>query len=121
MPVDFTLSPEQRALQQGARDFAAQVLAPVAERIAAIADPAESFYATRDVYRAMAHAGFTKSYLPKELGGGGVPLVDFAIAAEELARVDVNVPSTLLATGLALRPILQFGTAEQQRRFCKPF
>ena len=121
MAIDFTLSPEQRALQQGARDFAAQVLAPVAEQLAAITDPAEAFYSTREIYRAMAHAGFTKSYLPTELGGGGVPLVDFAVAAEELARVDVNVPSTLLATGLALRPILQFGTREQQRRFCQPF
>jgi nitroalkane oxidase len=121
MAVDFSLSEEQRALQAGAREFAAKVLAGVAERIAAIPDPAESFYATRDAYREMARAGFVKASLPKEIGGGGIPLVDFAIAAEELTRVDVNVPTTALATGLGLQPILQFGTAEQKKRFGTPF
>ena len=121
MAIDFTLSGEQRALQAGARQFAATVLAPVAERLAQIRDPGESFFATRETYRAMAKAGFAKSYLPKDLGGGGISLVDFAIAAEELVTVDINVPTTLLATGLGLQPILKFGTDEQRRRFCKPF
>jgi len=48
-------------------------------------------------------------------------MLAFAIAAEELARVDVNVPTTLLATGLGLQPIIQFGTAEQKSRFLQPF
>jgi alkylation response protein AidB-like acyl-CoA dehydrogenase len=43
-------------------------------------------------------AGFTKSYIPAEYGGAGFSMLDLAIAAEELSCVDVNVPTTLLAT-----------------------
>jgi alkylation response protein AidB-like acyl-CoA dehydrogenase len=121
MAVDFSLSPEQRDLQKAAREFAANVLAPAAAKRASLTGAAESFYATRDAYREMARAGFVKAMLPKELGGGGLPLVDFAIAAEELTSVDVNVPTTVLGTGLGLQPILLFGTAEQKKRLCTDF
>ncbi|MGH8973417.1 MAG: acyl-CoA dehydrogenase family protein, partial [Acidimicrobiia bacterium] len=66
-------------------------------------------------------AGFTKSFIPAEDGGLGFGMLQFAIAAEELARIDVNVPTTLLASGLGLQPIIQFGTPEQRRRFLQPF
>jgi alkylation response protein AidB-like acyl-CoA dehydrogenase len=52
----------------------------------------------------MAHAGFTKSFIPADFGGAGFSMLDLAIAAEELTCVDVNVPTTLLATGLGLQP-----------------
>src|SRR3990170_4033318 len=71
--------------------------------------------------RAFAKAGFTKSFIPAEDGGLGFGMLAFAIAAEELARVDVNVPTTLLASGLGLQPIIQFGTAEQMTRLLQPF
>src|SRR6266446_7423915 len=121
MPIDFTLSPEQRALQDGARTFAEGVLAPIAAQIDAIADPAEAFYSTRAAFREMARAGFTKSFIPVADGGLGFGLVDFAIAAEELARVDINVPTTLLGSGLGLQPVIQFGDAAQRKRFLQPF
>src|SRR5690242_17810334 len=100
MPIDFTLSPEQRALQEDARAFAEGVLAPLSAHIDAIADPAEAFCFTRAAYREMAKAGFTKSFIPVVKGGLGFGLVDLALAVEELARVDVNVPTTLLASGV---------------------
>lgn len=87
MPIDFTLSLEQRALQDGARAFAEGVLAPIAAQLDAIADPAEAFYFTRAAFREMAKAGFTKSFIPVAVGGLGFGLVDFALAAEEWARV----------------------------------
>ena len=121
MPIDFTLTPEQRELQQNARAFAKAVLAPAAEQIDRTTDAAEAFYGTRAAYAEMAKAGFTKSYIPKEFGGLGFGMLEFAIAAEELTCFDVNVPSTLLATGLGLQPILQFGTREQKQRFLAPF
>ena len=121
MPIDFTLSPEQRALQDRARAFAEAVLAPLSAHIDAIADPAEAFYFTRAAFREMARAGFTKSFIPVADGGLGFGLVDFALAAEEMARWDVNVPTTLLACGLGLRPVIQFGDAAQRKRFLQPF
>ena len=121
MPIDFNLSEEQQQLQSNARAFAEGVLAGVADRLDAVTDPAEAFYAQRDIYTEFAKAGFTRSFIPAEDGGLGFGMLAFAIAAEELARVDVNVPTTLLATGLGLQPIIQFGTAEQRRRFLQPF
>lgn len=121
MAIDFTLSEEQRALQGNARAFAEGVLSGVAERLDGISDPAEAFYAQRGIYVEFAKAGFTKSFIPAEIGGLGFGMLAFAIAAEELARVDVNVPTTLLASGLGLQPIIQFGTAEQRSRFLQPF
>jgi len=121
MPIDFTLSPEQRTLQDRARAFAEAVLAPLSAHIDAIADPAEAFYFTRAAFREMAKAGFTKSFIPVADGGLGFGLVDFALTAEELARVDVNVPTTLLACGLGLRPVIQFGDAAQRKLFLQPF
>src|SRR5205085_10026480 len=119
--IDFTLSEEQEQLRSNARAFAEGVLSGVAERLDGIDDPAEAFYAQRDIYIEFAKAGFTKSFIPADYGGLGFDMLAFAIAAEELARVDVNVPTTLLASGLGLQPIIQFGTAEQKTRLLQPF
>lgn len=121
MAIDFTLSPEQLQLQTNARAFAEGVLAPIAAQLDAIADPAEAFYSTRAAFREMAKAGFTKAFIPVTDGGLGFGLVDFAIAAEELTRIDVNVPTTLLGSGLGLQPVLQFGDAAQRKLFLQPF
>jgi nitroalkane oxidase len=119
--IDFTLGEEQQQLQSDARAFAESVLGGVADRLDAIDDPAQAFYAQRDVYTEFAKAGFTRSFIPADNGGLGFGMLAFAIAAEELARVDVNVPTTLLASGLGLQPIIQFGTPEQRNRFLQPF
>ncbi len=121
MAIDFTLTDSQRELQKNARDFAEGVLRPVADRIDHAADGWEAFLAGREAYREMAHAGFTKSFIPVDYGGAGFSMLDFALAAEELARVDVNVPTTLLGSGLGLQPVIQHGTTEQKERFLRPF
>lgn len=121
MAIDFELSDAQRQLQAGARAFANQVLSSVAGAIRTIPTPAERFYATRPFYEEMVKAGFVKALLPVAYGGTAMSTLDFALAAEELARADINVPTTLLATGLGLQPILRFGTEEQKRRFLPDF
>jgi len=119
--IDFTLSESQQELQKNAHEFAEGVLRPVGEKVDRAADGWGAFSATREAYREMAHAGFTTAYIPTEYGGGGFSMVDFAIAAEELTRVDINVPTTLLASGLGLQPVLQHGTPEQKERLLRPF
>jgi alkylation response protein AidB-like acyl-CoA dehydrogenase len=121
MAVDFTLSEAQLELQANAKAFAEGVLAPAVEAIDRAADGWESFLAGREAYREMARAGFTKSFIPAEYGGTGFSMLDLAIASEELSRVDVNVPTTLLGSGLGLQPVIQFGTTEQKERLLRPF
>ena len=117
MAIDFTLSPEQKALQAGARAFGQEVLSKVHGVITPILKPEDRFFATQPFYAQMAKAGFVHALFPKEYGGSGMSTLDFALAAEELTTVDINVPTTLLGTGLGMEPILGFGTDEQKRRW----
>lgn len=121
MSIDFTLSETQRDIQESARSFATRFLTPIGEKVDRISDPWDAFLATREAYREMAHAGFTKCFIPHEYDGLGFSMIEIAIAAEELARVDLNVATTLLGSGLGLQPILQYGTPEQKKRFLKDF
>jgi nitroalkane oxidase len=119
--IGFVLSDSQLELQQTARQFAEQVLRPIVDKIDRAADAWEAFLASREAFRQLALAGFTKSFIPAEYGGAGLPTLDLAIAAEELSRVDLNVPTTMLGQGLALYPVIHYGTPEQKERFLRPF
>jgi nitroalkane oxidase len=121
MAIDFTLDEGQRQLQANARAFAEAVLTRVKPALSDLSTPGARFEATKPIYQEMARAGFVKALLPTEYGGTGLSTLAFAIAAEELTRVDVNVPTTLLASGLALQPLLRFGTPEQKQRFLPDF
>jgi alkylation response protein AidB-like acyl-CoA dehydrogenase len=48
-------------------------------------------------------------------------MLDFAISSEELAAVEVNIPTTVLGNGLSLIPVIYFATDKQKRQFLKPF
>ena len=117
MAIDFTLSPEQLELQATARSFAQRVLTRVKPTIDPIKAPEDRFFATKPFYAEMATAGFIHALVPKRYGGTEMSVLDFAIAAEELAAVDINVPSAVLATALGIEPILRFGTEEQKQEF----
>lgn len=121
MAIDFIPTEEQLGLQDAARVFAEKHLSEVAGVIDPLPTPEQRFYALKPYYDLMAEAGFAKALLPVEYGGTAMPQVDFAIAAEELSRVEINTPTALLGTGLGLQPIIRFGTPEQKERFLRPF
>ncbi|MDQ1102933.1 alkylation response protein AidB-like acyl-CoA dehydrogenase [Nocardioides zeae] len=121
MAIDFTLSPEELGLRAQAHEFAEKVLSGVPEAIAPLADPLDRFRALQPFYQQMVDAGFVKGLVPAENGGGRFTNLQFALACEELARVDVNVASAVLGTGLGLYPIVVGGTPEQKERFFAPF
>jgi alkylation response protein AidB-like acyl-CoA dehydrogenase len=79
--INFNLSPEQIATQENAREFARTVLAPVSDKIEAAPNDWEAFLATREAFRSFAKAGFGRSFIPTEYGGGGLSMLDFAIAS----------------------------------------
>ena len=115
--IDFTLSETQKAAKRAAREFAHNELRPLVDELDRLSDPWECFVRTREVYRKAAKLGFTRGFLPTEYGGGGLGTLDYAITGEELTKVDVGVPSTILANLLALAPIRFFGSEEQKRRW----
>jgi short/branched chain acyl-CoA dehydrogenase len=107
--VDFELSDEQRLLQRTVRDFARREVAPVAEEL----DRTKSF--PYEIVAEMGELGLMGIPFPEEYGGGGADTLSYALAVEELARVDSSVCITMAAhTSLGTMPIHLWGTGEQK-------
>ena len=121
MALDFTLSPEQTEIRQGARDFAASTLQDVKPTIDRLSAQDERFYALKPFYAEMVKAGYVSALIPEEYGGTRLSALDFALGAEELAGTDVNVPNAVLATGLALQPIIRFGSEYLKKQYLPDF
>jgi nitroalkane oxidase len=115
--IDFRPSEDQLAMKEAARSFAQRELKPLVKELEQLTDPWECFRRTRDVYRKAAKLGLTRGFIPKEYGGLGLGALDYAVASEELVKVDLGVPATILANGLALAPLIYFGTETQKRKW----
>jgi len=113
--IGFDLSPEQRALQERARQFAKEVILPVADRH----DREGTF--PLDVMEKAHQEGYLTPLVPKEYGGGGLGVLDNCIIAEELAAGCMGIYVSIFVSTLALYPIIRFGTANQKERFLRPF
>jgi short/branched chain acyl-CoA dehydrogenase len=110
--MDFALDDDTQLLQRTVREFAAGEVAPAAEHL----DATKSF--PYEIVRAMAALGWMGIPFPEEVGGAGGTSLQYAIAVEELTRVDSSVAITLCAhTSLGTQPIYLFGTPEQQRKW----
>jgi short/branched chain acyl-CoA dehydrogenase len=108
----FDLPDETEMLQRTVREFAEGEVAPVAEEL----DRTKAF--PYDIVRAMGELGWMGIPFPEEVGGAGGTSLQYAIAVEELTRVDSSVAITLCAhTSLGTQPIYLFGTAEQKERY----
>jgi acyl-CoA dehydrogenase len=117
MAIDFTFTKEQQELQAMARDFAQNVLAPLAPKIDEEPDPLKGWQMAKPAYEEACKRGIAFSMLPKEYGGGGLSNVDFVIAAEEIQAVDPGFGTAVLVNGLGLMPVWYYGTVEQKQRF----
>jgi alkylation response protein AidB-like acyl-CoA dehydrogenase len=66
----------------------------------------------------MAELGWMGIPFPEEVGGAGGTALQYAIAVEELTRVDSSVAITMCAhTSLGTQPIYLFGSAEQKEHY----
>ena len=108
--MDFDLSPEQKLIQQTVRDFARQEVAPVAEEL----DREHRF--PYEIVQKLGELGLMGIPFPEEYGGGGADTLSYALAIEELARVDASVCITVAAhTSLGTMGIYLWGTDEQKQ------
>ena len=110
--MDFDLSDEHQLLRSTVREFAEQRIAPVAEEL----DREHRF--PYDIVAGLAELGLMGIPIPEEYGGSGGDTLSYAIAVEELTRVDSSVAITVAAhTSLGTMPILRYGTEEQKREW----
>ena len=113
--MDLDLSSEHELFRETVRGFAVDRVAPVAEEI----DREARF--PYELVAEMADLGLMGIPFPEELGGAGGDTLAYAIAIEELARIDSSVAITLAAhTSLGTMPIYLFGTDEQKQHWIPP-
>jgi short/branched chain acyl-CoA dehydrogenase len=107
--MEFDLTDEQRLLRDTVREFARAEVAPVAEEL----DREKRF--PYEIVAKMGDLGLMGIPFPEEYRGGGADTLAYALAVEELARVDSSVCITMAAhTSLGTMPIHLWGTREQR-------
>jgi short-chain 2-methylacyl-CoA dehydrogenase len=110
--MDFDLSDEHELLRETVRAFAEERIAPVADEL----DREHRF--PYDIVAELAELGLMGIPIPEEHGGAGGDTLSYAIAVEELTRVDSSVAITVAAhTSLGTMPFLLFGSEEQKREW----
>jgi alkylation response protein AidB-like acyl-CoA dehydrogenase len=110
--MDFDLSPDHELIRRTVRDFAEGEVAPVAEEL----DRTKSF--PYEIVGKLGELGLMGIPFPLQYGGGGGDTLAYALAVEELTRVDSSVAITLCAhTSLGTQPIYLFGSEEQKREW----
>ncbi len=106
MTQPITLTVEQREFRAVVRQFAEDKLAP----LAADSDRAAEY--SWPAFEALKSLELTGLSYPEQYGGAGASLVDQAIVAEELARVDASASLMFLISKLAMLPVLNFGSED---------
>src|SRR5437588_7775733 len=110
--MNFDLSPEHELLRDTVRQFAQEKVAPVAEEL----DREKRF--PYELVAELAELGLMGMTIPEEHGGAGADTLSYAIAIEELTRIDSSVAITVAAHhSLGTLPIYYFGDDEQKRKW----
>jgi short-chain 2-methylacyl-CoA dehydrogenase len=110
--MNLDLTPEHELLRRTVREFAEERVAPIAAEL----DREHRF--PYEPVAELAELGLMGMTIPEEYGGAGTDTVSYAIAVEELTRVDSSVAITVAAHhSLGTLPIFYFGSEEQKREW----
>ncbi len=113
--MDLDLSPEHELFRDTVRSFARDRVGPLAEEL-----DRDARFPT-ELVAEMAELGLMGIPFPEELGGAGGDTLSYAIAIEELTRIDSSVAITVAAhTSLGTMPIFLFGTDAQRQEWLPP-
>jgi alkylation response protein AidB-like acyl-CoA dehydrogenase len=113
--VNLDLEREHELVRDTVREFALEKVAPVAEEL----DREKRF--PYEIVAELAELGLMGMTIPEEYGGAGTDTLSYAIAVEELTRIDSSVAITVAAHhSLGTLPIYLFGTEEQKRDWLPP-
>lgn len=110
--MNLDLPEQHELLRRTVRELAGERIAPVAEEL----DREHRF--PYEIVSALAELGLMGVPIPEEYGGAGADTLAYAIAIEELTRIDSSVGVTVAAhTSLGTMPIYLFGSEEQRHRW----
>ena len=109
--MDFTLSEDQRAIQDAARSFADAEMAPHAARWD------EDKHFPVDMLREAAALGFGGIYISEDVGGSGLSRLDASLVFEALAAGDVSSAAFLSIHNMASWMIDAFGSDVLRQKY----
>jgi short-chain 2-methylacyl-CoA dehydrogenase len=110
--MDLDLTAEQELVRDTVRQFARDRVGPVAEEL----DRESRF--PYELVAELAELGLMGLPIPEDYGGAGGDTVSYALAIEELTRIDSSVVLTVAAhTSLGTMPIFLFGSEEQKQQW----
>ena len=113
--MDFTLSDEQKMVQEMARDFAENEIKPKAPEL----DKSERHPA--EIVQKMAELNLMGIAIPDVYGGGGADIISYVLALEEIARGCASVGVIMsVNNSLVCDPLSTFGTEEQKKKYLVP-
>ena len=111
----FSTTDKHEILRQKVRDFAESQIKPIAFEL----DQNNQF--PTDAVKLMGKMNFMGIPYPKQYGGAGLDALSYAIAVEELSRVDGGTGVILSAhVSLGSYPIFAFGSEEQKQKYLVP-
>lgn len=110
--LDFGLTPEQQAVRDLAREFAAKEVDPIVEET----DEAQRF--PKELFQKAGELGFLGILIPEQYGGSGLGYVEYFLIINEISKVDPSVGLSVAAhNSLCTNHIYKFGTEEQRMRW----
>jgi short/branched chain acyl-CoA dehydrogenase len=110
--LNFDLTQEQQLVRDTVREFAESRIAPVAAEL----DREHRF--PYELVAELAELGLMGMTVPEEYGGAGADTLSYAVAVEELTRIDSSVAITVAAHhSLGTLPIFYFGSEELKREW----
>jgi short/branched chain acyl-CoA dehydrogenase len=113
--MNFDLEHEHELVRDTVRQFAQEKIAPVAEEL----DREHRF--PYEIVADLARLGLMGMTIPEEYGGAGTDTLSYAVAIEELTRIDSSVAITVAAHhSLGTLPVYYFGSEEQKRNWLPP-
>jgi alkylation response protein AidB-like acyl-CoA dehydrogenase len=107
----FEPSEEQRQIGALAAEIAQREIAPHVEKW----DRNHTF--PRELYAKLAQAGIMGILVPEAYGGAGADYLSYALAVEEIARVDAGTAVTVSVHSMICSAILKLGSQEQKERW----
>jgi alkylation response protein AidB-like acyl-CoA dehydrogenase len=119
-PLDFSLTPEQKAFREHVRGWLeANMPREWTRRVMASSDVPrpEAYDFLRGWQRTLSEAGFIGLTWPKECGGGGLTFMEELILHEEMALAKAPPILNVLGVGMAGPTIIAYGTEEQKQRY----
>lgn len=113
--MDFSLTEEQRLVQETARNFAARELQPVASRL-----DHEGVFPEAQIEE-LGRLGLMGVFVPQEYGGAGMDMICYVVALEEISKVWAALGTIMsVNNSLVCGALLRFGNEAQKKKYLEP-